>query len=330
MKQALPSAVLSSGNSTPRLHDQFRAVIRLRRYSIRTEKSYWYWIRYFIRFHGLRHPSMMGPDEVRTFLTWLAVRRNVAAATQNQALNALVFLYDKVLQRPLGNIGEAVRAKRPPRLPVVLTHEEAMAIIGALEMPYRLLASLMYGAGLRVVESVRLRVKDVDFSRRVITVRNGKGGKDRTTLLPQSLDEVLRNQVAAIRNMHRAETAGNRIPVTLPFALARKYPDAACSLPWQWLFPSNGLCRDDRGMVVRHHLHTSSVQKAVKIAVRRAKIEKPAGCHTFRHTFATELLHRGSDIRTVQELLGHKDLRTTQIYTHVLGQGFAGVRSPLG
>ncbi len=321
---------MASINESPRLRDQFRAVIRTRRYSIRTEKSYWYWTRCYIRFHGLRHPATMGPEEVRQFLSWLAVRRNVAAATQNQALNALVFLYDKVLQQPLGNIGEAVRAKRPPRLPCVLTHAQAMAIIASLGAPYRLLASLMYGSGLRVVESVRLRVKDLDFSRCVITVRSGKGGKDRTTLLPESLSDALREHVASIRDRHLADAGANRIPVTLPFALARKYPGAACALPWQWLFPSAGLCRDERGRVVRHHLHTSSVQKAVKAAVIRAKVDKPAGCHTFRHTFATELLRRGSDIRTVQELLGHRDLRTTQIYTHVLGQGFAGVRSPLG
>ena len=321
---------MAAGNSTPKLQEQIQTVIRTRRYSIRTGKTYWYWIRSFIRFHGLRHPATMGAGEVRQFLSWLAVRRNVAAATQNQALNALVFLYDKVLQQPLGNIGEAVRAKRPPRLPVVLTHEEAMAIIASLGTPYRLLASLMYGAGLRVVESVRLRIKDLDFSQRVITVRNGKGGKDRTTLLPESLGDELRERVAAIRDNYLVDTSANRIPVTLPFALARKYPGAALSMPWQWLFPSTSLCRDVRGMVVRHHLHTSSVQKAVKAAVRRAKVDKPASCHTFRHTFATELLRRGSDIRTVQELLGHRDLRTTQIYTHVLGQGFAGVRSPLG
>jgi integron integrase len=330
IKKTSPRTVLASGNHTPKLQEQFQTVIRMRRYSIRTGKAYWYWTRSFIRFHSLRHPATMGAAEVRQFLSWLAVRRNVAAATQNQALNALVFLYEKVLQQPLGNIGEAVRAKRPPRLPAVLTHEEAMAIIAVLGMPYRLLASLMYGAGLRVVESVRLRVKDLDFSRRIITVRGGKGGKDRTTLLPESIDDELRGHVAAVRDRYLAATNTNRIPVTLPYALARKYPGAAYSLTWQWLFPSTGLCCDDRGKVVRHHIHTSSVQKAVKAAVSRAKINKPAGCHTFRHTFATELLRRGSDIRTVQELLGHSDLRTTQIYTHVLGQGFAGVRSPLG
>jgi integron integrase len=313
-----------------RLQDQVKAVIRTRRYSRRTEKSYWYWIRYFIRFHDLHHPSTMGAREVQEFLTWLAVKCNVAAATQNQALNALVFLYSKVLEQPLGNIGDTVRAKRPPRLPVVLSHDEAMAVITALKMPYRLMASLMYGAGLRVVESARLRVKDIDFSQRVIIVRNGKGGKDRTTLLPQPLCEMLKDWITAIRQTCLTQTTADRIPVTLPFALARKYPSASTSVQWQWLFPSASLCRNDRGTVVRHHVHTSSVQKAVRVAAQRVVLEKPVGCHTFRHTFATELLRRGSDIRTVQELLGHKDLRTTQIYTHVLGQRFAGVRSPLG
>jgi integron integrase len=272
----------------------------------------------------------MGPAEVREFLTWLAVDRNVAAATQNQALNALVFLYDRVLEQPLGNIGAAVRARRPPRLPVVLSHSEAMAIIAALPMPYELIASLMYGAGLRVVEAARLRVKDIDFSKRIIVVRNGKGGKDRTTLLPEPLHEPLRNCIAAIQRPFSTERKSTRVPVTLPFALSRKYPNAPVSLQWQWLFPSRDLCRDDRGAVVRHHIHTSSVQRAVACATRRTALGKNVGCHTFRHSFATELLRRGSDIRTVQELLGHKDVRTTQIYTHVLGQGFAGVRSPLG
>lgn len=314
----------------PKLRDGVRQAIRTRHYSPRTEKSYWYWIRQFIRFNGMRHPSELGATEVREFLTWLAVRRNVAASTQNQALNALVFLFDKVLGQPLGDIGAAVRAKRPPRLPVVLQHEEAIAIIAALKMPYRLMVSLMYGAGLRVAEASRLRVKDIDASRRIITVRNGKGGKDRTTLLPDMLSRPLEDRIAAIRRSMRERRTGSHTPVTLPYALDRKYPGAGTSLAWQWLFPSAGLCRDDRGTIVRHHVHTSSVQKAVKAATRRLAIDRPVGCHTFRHTFATELLRRGTDIRTVQELLGHKDLRTTQIYTHVLGRGFAGVRSPLG
>ncbi|WP_290648262.1 integron integrase, partial [Aquisalimonas sp.] len=241
-----------------------------------------------------------------------------------------VFLYGKVLEQPLGDIGETVRAKRPPRLPVVLSHDEAVAIIGQLQSPYGLMASLMYGAGLRVVECARLRVKDFDFDRKTITVRNGKGGKDRTTLLPDRLDHPLSRRVAAIRQALTAQPLSGRTPVSMPYALRRKYPNADKSLQWQWLFPSSALCADDDGVVVRHHIHTSSVQKAVRGAVRRAGITRPAGCHTFRHTFATELLRNGTDIRTVQELLGHRDLRTTQIYTHVLGQGFAGVRSPLG
>lgn len=314
----------------PRLRDMVRNVIRTRRYSPRTEKTYWYWIRYFIRFHGMRHPRELGEADVRVFLSWLAVERRVAAATQNQALNALVFLYGKVLEMPLGDIGEAARARRPQRLPTVLTHEESMAIISKLKPPYDLMASLMYGAGLRVSEAARLRIKDLDFERLIITVRDGKGSKDRTTLLPASRIEQLRDRIAAIRAHHAKPSGTQLVPASLPYALARKYPNAGKSLPWQWLFPAEGFCLDDSGAVVRHHVHTSAVQKAVKRAVSEAMIMKPAGCHTFRHTFATELLKRGTDIRTVQELLGHKDLRTTQIYTHVVGQAFAGVRSPLG
>lgn len=303
--------------------------MRLLRYSRRTEQAYWHWIRQFILFHGKRHPAEMGEPEVRRFLTALAVERNVAASTQNQALNALVFLYSKVLNRPLASIGDTVRAKRPPRLPVVLTHPEVMAVIEQLEIPYDLMASLMYGAGLRVTEVARLRVKDLDFAGRVITVRNGKGGKDRTTLLPDAAVAPLEVHIAKTRRDLLGRPPERRIPVSLPYALGRKYPDAGTSLSWQWIFPSERLCEDDDGVVVRHHVSSSSVQKAVKQALRRARITKPAGCHTFRHSFATQLLLSGSDIRTVQELLGHRDLRTTQIYTHVLGQRFAGVRSPL-
>jgi integron integrase len=266
----------------PRLREQLRAIIRTRRYSHRTEQAYWYWIRYFVKFHDLRHPAEMAEREVREFLSWLALDRKVAASTQNQALNALVFLYARVLEKPLGDIGSAVRAKRPPRLPVVLSHDEAMAIIGELESPYRLMASLMYGSGLRLVECARLRIKDLDFSRQLIVVRDGKGGKDRTTLLPSPLVDQLRDRIQAIRRAMNAKPE-TVIPVSLPFALRRKYRQCAVSLSWEWLFSSPVLCTVDEGRVVRHHIHTSSVQKAVKIAVRRSGVDKPAGCHTFWH-----------------------------------------------
>lgn len=314
----------------PRLREQFRSVIRLNHYSIRTEKSYWYWIRYFIRFHGMRHPLELGSSDVNVFLSWLATDRQVAAATQNLALNAIVFLYARVLERPLGEIGDTVRVKRPSRLPTVLTHQEATLIIEQLEQPYQLIASLMYGAGLRVVESARLRVKDIDFQRQIITVRDGKGSKDRTTLLPATLIDSLKRRKEHIGKAWKEQDPFYKVSVSLPFALRRKYPNASYSLEWQWLFPSHGICLDEDGQSVRHHVHVSTIQRAVKQAVRNAGVDKPASCHTFRHTFATELLRRGSDIRTVQTLLGHADVRTTQIYTHVLGQGFAGVQSPLG
>lgn len=321
---------MDSSASKPRLREQVRAVMRSHHYSTRTEKSYWYWIRYFIRFHKLRHPLEMGATEVNAFLTWLAVERKVAAATQNLALNALVFLYAKVLLQPLGQLGEVVRAKRSKPIPCVLTHEEATALIALLAQPYQLLASLMYGAGLRVVEAARLRIKDVDFNRQVITVHDGKGAKDRTTLLPAPLITVLLERQERMFGAWKQRDVFYQAPVSLPFALRRKYPNAGNSFEWQWLFPSAGLCMDEEGRAVRHHIHVSSIQKAVKQAVRQSKLHKPASCHTFRHSFATELLRRGSDIRTVQTLLGHADIRTTQIYTHVLGQGFAGVVSPLG
>ena len=314
----------------PRLRDQVRAVIRVNHYSIRTEQTYWYWIRYFIRFHKMKHPQDMRPKDVNDFLTWLAIHRNVASATQTQALNSLVFLYDKVLDKPLGEIGSVVRSKKPRKQPVVLTHEEAMLIIYQLTEPNKLIASLLYGSGLRVTEACRLRIKDLDFQQQVITVRDGKGSKDRTTLMPAPLIKPLQQHINDIKKAWKERSEDFLHPVSLPFALARKYPRAGNSLEWQWLFSSPNLSTDNLGNVARHHRHISSVQRAVREAARTAGIHKRASCHTFRHTFATELLKRANDIRTVQDLLGHADLRTTQIYTHVLGQGFAGVRSPLG
>ena len=319
----------ASAKQRPRLRERFREVMRTGRYSRQTEKTYWYWIRYFIRFHRMRHPLEMGEPEVARFLSFLATDRNVAVATQNQALNALVFLYRAVLERPLGEIEGVTRSRRPRRLPVVFAHEEAMAVIRRLESPFRLIAALMYGSGLRVTEAARLRLKDVDLRQRVLTVRDGKGAKDRTTVLPENLREPLEQRIEVVQQRWQATPADRRMPVTLPFALARKYPQAGVSLPWQWLFPASGLCTDDEGRVVCHHLHVSAVQRRVKEAIQACCITRPASCHTFRHSFATELLRRGSDIRTVQELLGHANLKTTQVYTHVLGSGFAGVHSPL-
>lgn len=263
--------------SKPRLREQVSAVMRVHHYSIRTEQSYWYWIRYFIRFHRLRHPMEMGAMEVSAFLTWLAVDRKVAAATQNLALNALVFLYSKVLEVPLGQLGEVVRAKRSTRIPCVLTHAEATALIAQLGQPYQLLASLMYGAGLRVVEAARLRIKDVDFDRQVITVHDGKGAKDRTTLLPTSLITVLQERRARMLAAWERQNIFYQVPVSLPFALHRKYPNAGRSLEWQWLLPSQGVCMGEDGNVVRHHIHVSSIQKAVRQVVRSSGGVSPLG-----------------------------------------------------
>ncbi|WP_028484586.1 integron integrase [Thioalkalivibrio sp. ALE17] len=312
----------------PRLMERVRTTLRTLRYSPRTEKTYCYWIRYYIRFHGIQHPATMGGPEVRRFLEFLAVERKVAAATQNQALNALVFLYRHVLEQPLGDIGEVTRARRPRRLPVVLSHQEVMAVLERLEGPMWLLGALMYGGGLRVTEACRLRVRDFDFERGSITVRSGKGDKDRVTLLPPGCRESIRERIRELE-ADRSERQVPGVPVSLPHALARKYPNAGTALGWQWLVPASRPCVDNDGRVVLHHIHPSAVQRAVSRAMRGAGLVRPGSCHTLRHSFATQLLQRGTDIRTVQELLGHKSLETTQIYTHVLGDRFAGVRSPL-
>ena len=311
--------------------ERIREAIRVRHYSIRTERTYIEWTRRFILFHGKRHPEQMGEAEVAAFLTHLAVDRNVAASTQNQALNALVFVYKHVLGRPLGDIAAAVRAKRPARLPVVLSQDEVRKLLAELRGAQWLLACLQYGSGLRLMESIRLRVKDLEFDRRAVIVREGKGGKDRVVTLSDALVGPLQRHLASRRNLFDQDSAQGYGSVYLPHALARKYPNAERSWAWQYVFPSTRLSRDPRsGTTRRHHLDESVVQKAVARAVRKCGIEKPASCHTLRHSFATHLLERGADIRTVQEQLGHADVRTTQIYTHVIQRGGRAVLSPLG
>jgi integron integrase len=298
---------------------------------MRTEKSYIDWIVRYIRFHGKRHPRDLGESEVAAFLSHLAVEREVTSSTQNQALSALVFLYRAVLERPLGDIPAIVRAKHPHRLPVVLTQQEVARLLRNIDTPHWLPACLMYGSGLRLMETVRLRVKDVDFDHRAIVVRDGKGSKDRVVTLPDELIEPLRRQIEGVKLVHTKDLADGFGEVALPYALARKYPNAGRLLAWQYVFPARARSTDPRsGAMRRHHIDESSVQKAVKHAIRKAGIDKPASCHTLRHSFATHLLERGMDIRTVQEQLGHKDVRTTQIYTHVLKRGGSAVVSPLG
>jgi integron integrase len=310
--------------------NQVREVIRTKHYSIRTEHSYVGWVKRFILFHGKRHPQELGEAEVSRFLTYLAVKRQVSPNTQNQALNALVFLYRHVIGRPLGDILGTVRAKRPQRLPVVLTQAEVRRLFKHLDGPHWLPACLLYGSGLRLMECLRLRVKDLDFDHRAIMVRSGKGNKDRIVTLPDPCIEPLQRQLTAVRNLHNEDLQDGFGEVWLPYALVRKYPQAARSWGWQYVFPASKRSVDPRsGVTRRHHLDDSCLRKAVKLAVRRAGITKPASCHTLRHCFATHLLERGMDIRTVQEQLGHKDVRTTQIYTHVLGRGGNAVISPL-
>lgn len=317
------------GSPSPFL-DQVRAAIRVRHYSRRTEAAYLYWIRRYIRFHSLRHPRDMGEKEVAAFLTYLAVTDNVSAATQNQALNALVFLYKAVLNEPLAAIHDVVRAKQPQRLPVVLTVMEVRRVLASLDGVYWLVGCLLYGAGLRLMEVVRLRVKDLDFDHRAIIVRDGKGGKDRVVTLPDEVIVPLRRNLLWARSLHEKDLANGLGRVYLPHRLAKKYSNAAREWGWQYVFPSQRTSTDPRdGVERRHHIDESAVQKAVKRAVRKAGITKPASCHTLRHSFATHLLERGMDIRTVQEQLGHKDVRTTQIYTHILKRGGLAVRSPL-
>ena len=314
----------------PKLLDQVRDCLRVKHYSYRTELAYLDWIKRFIVFHDKRHPLEMGARQISEFLTHLAVQRTVAASTQNQALAALLFLYRDVLKQPIDLIEGVEHAKRPEKLPVVLTRNEVAALLDHLTGTSWLVASLLYGAGLRLLEALRLRVKDLDFYYRQILVRDGKGAKDRITILPATLVQPLREQLQEARERHQSDLREGFGMVYLPYALAKKYPMAGREWRWQYVFPAPRRSVDPRsGQIRRHHLSEGVVQKAVKAADTGAGILKQASCHTLRHSFATHLLEQGYDIRTIQELLGHKDLATTQIYTHVLNRGGKAVRSPL-
>ena len=318
-----------SKTQKPRLLDQVRDAIRVRHYSYRTEQTYIDWIKRYIFFFNKRHPKEMGAKEISEFMTHLAVNGHVAASTQNQALSALIFLYKNVLKKEI-ELGEFVRAKRKRKLPVVLSRSEVKSLLACLDGQNWLMANILYGSGLRLMECLRLRVKDIDFSYRQITVRDGKGGKDRVTPLPDKLIDPLQKQIDKVRLIHKGDLKDGFGQVFMPYALDRKYPNSSKELGWQFLFPSIRRSKDPRsGKIFRHHVAETVLQKAVKKAARMAQIEKPASCHTLRHSFATHLLESGTDIRTVQELLGHKDVQTTMIYTHVLQKGAQGVMSPL-
>ena len=314
----------------PKLLDQLREALRSRHYSHRTEQTYCHWVKRFIYFHNVRHPSEIREPEINAFLPHLAVKEKVSASTQNQALSALLFVYRHVLGREIGDLGEVIRARKPTRLPVVMTREEVKAVLGNLAGDKWLMASLMYGAGLRLMECLRLRAQDIDFSRNEILIRDGKGAKDRITMLPESLKAPLQEHLRAVKAVHEKDLADGWDRVPMPDALDRKYPNAPREWRWQWVFLQENRWRNAKtGEKRRHHVDESLVQKAVRTAVTRAGLIKRVTCHTFRHSFATHLLEGGYDIRTVQELLGHKDVKTTMIYTHVLNRGPSGVRSPV-
>jgi len=328
--EAPSSGTGSPGTSSPKLLDRVRLAVRRMQYSPRTERAYVGWIRRFILFHGKRHPAEMGEEEVSRYLSHLASSGRVSASTQNQALSAILFLYRHVLKQELAWLEGVHRAKKNPRVPVVLTRREVDAILTQLTDPCRLIATLLYGSGLRLLECLRLRIKDIDLERGELTVRDGKGRKDRITLLPASIRSDLAAHLATIRAQHQRDLARGAGSVELPHALDRKYPRAAWEWGWQWIFPAARHYIDRQtGRRRRHHLHETVVQKAIKDAVKATCISKRATCHTLRHTFATHLLEDGYDIRTIQELLGHSDVSTTMIYTHVLNRGGRGVRSPM-
>ncbi|MBI4447268.1 MAG: integron integrase [Acidobacteria bacterium] len=313
----------------PKLLESMREALRSRHYSRRTERTYAMWVRRFVHFHRLRHPADMGEAEINAFLSHLAVKEHVSASTQTQALSAILFLYRSVLGTKIGALDGLIRARKPKRLPVVFNRDEVRAVIHQLKSDQWLMATLMYGAGLRLMECLRLRVMDVDFSVNQIAVRDGKGAQDRLTMLPQSAKQPLTDHLKGVRAIHQRDLQDGYGRVFMPYALARKYPNAAAEWGWQYVFPAqHRFVNKENRTQGRHHVHETVLQRAVKEAVRKAGITKHAGCHTFRHSFATHLLENGYDIRTVQELLGHKDIKTTMIYTHVLNRGGKGVRSP--
>lgn len=317
-------------DNKPKLLDQLREGLRARHYSRRTEQTYCSWVRRFIYFHNIRHPAEMAEKEINAFLTHLAVKEKVSASTQNQALSALLFLYRRVIGREIGDLGDVIRARKPKRLPIVMTRKEVKAVLSNLKRDKYLMASIMYGAGLRLSECLRLRVQDIDFDRNEILVRDGKGSKDRITMLPKSLKAPLKDHLKKVKILHHKDLEDGWGSVPMPAALDRKYPNAPKDWRWQWVFPQENRWKNIRTKKQgRYHIDPSLVQKAVRDAVRKAGLTKRATSHTFRHSFATHLLEGGYDIRTVQELLGHNDVKTTMIYTHVLNRGPAGVKSPI-
>lgn len=327
-KAELP-CVNDTKKAKPRLLDQVRNVIRCKHYSIRTEQSYVEWIKRFIFFHGRRHPKDLEERHISEFLNHLAVERKVASSTQNQALCALVFLYKEVIKKEIGRMDDLIRAKRPSKLPVVFTRDEVRRILIQLDGPGWIMGQLLYGAGLRLMECLRLRVKDIDFGYKQIVVRSGKGHKDRITMLPEIIIEPLQMHLLKVKQIHQKDLDAGFGAVYLPYALERKYPNTNRSWGWQYVFPSNRRSIDPRsGTERRHHASETVLHRAVKKAIRGSGIVKPGSCHSLRHSFATHLLESGYDIRTVQELLGHKDVSTTMIYTHVLNKGGKGVKSP--